>query len=329
MIYPLILMTLVILGLVIQLGLAEPAEDKLSQIPGYPSSFENRAFAGYLSTESQMRRLHYIFVEGNKGVNNSAPVVLWLNGGPGCTSKLGFVQEISPYCLGPSQSYKTQDDLPFNPYGWLNVTNLLFLDTPAGVGFSINTDPTYQFNDANTAKDNLFALKDFFLNKFPEYTNNTFYLAGEDYAGKYIPDLALRIISDADNKINLKGILLGNPVLSLADLQANRVEWMVSHNLIDPQLMPYWTRSCKVDPESAGCQYFYERFEDLTYRIDEFNIYGDCYGRKGPRQRALLSDLALRMSPFYKIAKGPERLSLSQEWCSDDKGIEDYLNINA
>jgi hypothetical protein len=37
--------------------------------------------------------------------------------------------------------------------------------------------------------------------------------------------------------------------------------------------------------------------------VDEYNIYGMCYGRKGPRQRALLGDLSLRMSPFYKYSK--------------------------
>ena len=71
---------------------AEPSEDKVSSVPGYPSSFQNRVFAGYLKTESDLRKLHYIFIEGNQGVNNSAPVVLWLNGGPGCTSNIGFVQ---------------------------------------------------------------------------------------------------------------------------------------------------------------------------------------------------------------------------------------------
>lgn len=109
--------------------------------------------------------------------------------------------------------------MTYNPYSWSNITNLLFLDSPAGVGFSINTDPNYQFNDVNTAKDNMLALKDFFTSKFPEYANNTFYLAGESYAGKYIPDLAMRILADTTHKINLKGILLGNPILNVENLQ--------------------------------------------------------------------------------------------------------------
>jgi serine carboxypeptidase-like clade 2 len=128
--------------------------------------------------------------------------------------------------LGDSQAYKTGDKLTFNPFGWTNLTNLLFIDSPAGVGFSINKDPKYEYNDLNTVKDNLFALKYFFKNKFPEYANTTFYIAGESYAGKYIPDLAIKIISDNQNNpnpIRIKGILIGNGLLSWADLERNRV----------------------------------------------------------------------------------------------------------
>lgn len=78
---------------------AEPTDDKISKLPGYPPNFNNRAYGGYLETSSPTRSLHYIFIEANEGVGNGAPVVLWLNGGPGCTSMIGFVQEITPYVL--------------------------------------------------------------------------------------------------------------------------------------------------------------------------------------------------------------------------------------
>ena len=99
-----------------------------------------------------------------------------------------------PYCLNESSEYIPDATLPFNQYGWLNLTNLLFIDTPAGVGYSINNDSKYQFNDVNTAKDNVFALKYFFSNKFPFYAKSIFYIAGESYAGKYVPDLAMKIL---------------------------------------------------------------------------------------------------------------------------------------
>lgn len=96
----------VLIALMILPVLSVPAEDKIAQIPGYPSTFTARAYGGYLDTTSSKRSLHYIFIEhSSAGPSNNETVVLWLNGGPGCTSLIGFVQEISPYVLEEGQSY--------------------------------------------------------------------------------------------------------------------------------------------------------------------------------------------------------------------------------
>lgn len=90
-----------------------------------------------------------------------------MNGGPGCASKIGLIQEIAPYLLPLNASYRSGDDLVANQYTWLNIANLLFIDNPAGVGFSVNKDPNYVYNDKNTAQDTMDSLVDFFINKFP------------------------------------------------------------------------------------------------------------------------------------------------------------------
>jgi serine carboxypeptidase-like clade 2 len=87
------------------------------------------------------------------------------------------------------------------------------------VGYSINKDPDFKYNDSSAAKDALDALVFFFVNKQPTFANRTFYIAGESYAGKYIPDLAeLIYVYNRDNPdtiINLKGILVGNGVMNI------------------------------------------------------------------------------------------------------------------
>jgi serine carboxypeptidase-like clade 2 len=101
-----------------------------------------------------------------------------MNGGPGCSSKLGFIQEIGSYFLDLNKPYNLGDNLTKNDYGWNKLSNILYIDNPAGVGFSVNKDASYVYNDTNTAQDTYDALVNFFTVKYPEYINRSFYIAG-------------------------------------------------------------------------------------------------------------------------------------------------------
>lgn len=187
----------------------------------------------------------------------------------------GFLQEIGPYYMEEGVNYKSGDNLTFNPYSWHNISNLLFFESPAGVGFSYNTDKAYVYNDYNTCEDNFKALQDFFK-KYPEYLKNPFWIAGESYAGKYIPDLAVKLDKfnqDAGaDTINFKGIMVGNGIMSFEDdfLQNNEAEYMIDHNFVDPEIIQYWKSSCQTDPNSAGCNFFHKRLEE---NVEEINPY--------------------------------------------------------
>lgn len=189
------------------------------------------------------------------------------------------MQEIGPYYLEEGIDYKKGDNLTWNEFSWHNLSNLLFFESPAGVGFSYNLNTTYQYDDYNTCQDNFDALQDFFK-KYSEYLPNQFWIAGESYAGKYIPDLAVQI--DKFNTraqagvINFKGILVGNGVMSFEDgqLQNSEAEYMVDHSFVDPEILSYYEHSCKTDPHSAGCNFFHQRLEENT---EELNPYSTIF----------------------------------------------------
>lgn len=172
----------------------------------------------------------------------------------------GFLQEIGPYYLEEGIDYKLGDKLTENKYSWHKLANLLFLESPAGVGYSYNLDTNYVYNDANTAHDALNAVVDFFSNKFTQFRGRSFFIAGESYAGKYIPDLAMLI--DGYNQrgegvaINLMGILVGNGVMTFDTLQKSTYEFMINRKFVDPEIVPIYESSCQQDPSSAGCRYF-------------------------------------------------------------------------
>ncbi|KAM0046999.1 putative carboxypeptidase D [Helianthus debilis subsp. tardiflorus] len=117
---------------------------------------------------------------------------------------------------------------------WHHYTeaNMLYLESPAGVGFSYSVDQSFyaSANDVVTAGDNLAFLKKWF-EKYPEYKNRDFYITGESYAGHYVPQLA-NLIVHSKAKINLKGIAIGNPLLDFNMDLNSRGEYLWSHGLI-------------------------------------------------------------------------------------------------
>ncbi|MFS7979696.1 putative carboxypeptidase D [Helianthus anomalus] len=161
--------------------------DKISRLPGQPSESNFNQYSGYVTVDPHHgRALFYYFIESE---NNSStkPLVLWLNRGPGCSSLgSGAMMELGPFRV--NNDGKT---LSINKYSWNQVANILFLESPAGVGFSYsNKSSDYKTpGDTQTAKDSYTFLVNWF-ERFPEYKTRDFYIAGESYAGHYIPQLA-------------------------------------------------------------------------------------------------------------------------------------------
>lgn len=136
----------------------------------------------------------------------TAPVLLWLNGGPGSSSLFGLFAEHGPYLVGKGGIPKLRQ------VTWARRYSVLYVDNPVGVGFSFTQhDQGYTSNETDVGRDLLEALQQFFT-LFPEYVANDFYATGESYAGKYVPAIGHAIDTAVHPrvKINLKGIAIGN-----------------------------------------------------------------------------------------------------------------------
>ncbi|XP_022776921.1 serine carboxypeptidase-like 45 isoform X2 [Durio zibethinus] len=168
------------------------AGELIKALPGQPANVAFKQYSGYIVTEPQHgRALFYYFVEVGSANPLLHPLTLWLNGGPGCSS-LGFgaFMENGPFQPGES------GHLIKNKYSWNLESNMLYLESPIGVGFSYsNTSSDYLgVNDTITAKENLQFLLNWFK-EFPHYRDSALYLSGESYAGHYIPQLAALILN--------------------------------------------------------------------------------------------------------------------------------------
>ncbi|WJX37947.1 Serine carboxypeptidase-like 45 [Trifolium repens] len=214
-----------------------PESDKIRSLPQQPK-VKFQQYSGYITVdEVQKRALFYYFVEAEVEPA-SKPVVLWLNGGPGCSSVgAGAFVEHGPF-------KPTENGLIKNNYSWNKVANMLYLESPAGVGFSYSANKSFYgyVNDEMTARDNLVFLQHWFT-KFQEYKNNDFFITGESYAGHYVPQLA-QLIVQTKSKFNLKGIAIGNPLLEFNTDFNSRAEFLWSHGLISDSAYESFTKIC-------------------------------------------------------------------------------------
>ena len=106
------------------------AADEVTSLPGWSGPLPSRQFSGYLDVGAS-KHLHYWLVE-SEGAPSTDPTVLWLNGGPGCSSLDGFLYEHGPFRTDPANPHK----LVRFPQTWAKVANMLYLEAPAGVGYS-------------------------------------------------------------------------------------------------------------------------------------------------------------------------------------------------
>lgn len=324
------------------------AEDEITSLPGlnYKPNFKH--YSGYLEADDKNptnRFWHYWFVESQSDPATD-PLVLWLNGGPGCSSLLGLLTELGPYSVAPNGEIRE------NPFSWNKKANIIFMESPAGVGFSYAADGSITADDDSTAKQNHLALRSF-LRKFPQFKDRPLYLTGESYGGVYLPTLA--VLVDEDKELNLKGVAIGNGYLDANKLSEALVFFSYYHGLVGRSTWKKLSTHCCdgkapardeckfTDPHRSGaCLEAVNEATDLILNsgLNPYNLYDRCQGSSlsnnilGREQ----FDRSLMLSAFnvtekkswqksrpnspakkYQIVRGDPP-------CTDDSIVINYLN---
>ena len=199
-----------------------------------------------------------------------------MQGGPGCSGLIGFFQEHGPFLIGnvsfysfflkfrkgreiskkgftkifliiiSSPLFQDGKTLTNNPFAWNQNASIIYLEQPAGVGFSYASSAGgYVTNDNVTAADNLNFLEGWF-DEFPQFQSNDFWITGESYAGVYVPTLAYQILTSSNSQLisNFKGISVGNPIMYCNDWQESffniQIELYYWHGLVSYAARQQW-----------------------------------------------------------------------------------------
>lgn len=188
-----------------------------------------RSHAGFFTVDDKYNSNLYFWYFPPFSKILTAPVLLWLQGGPGGSSLFGLFEEMGPLRV-------KQDGFALRKYHWALNHHLIFIDNPVGTGFSFTDNNSGYCKDEVCIGASLYEAMQQFFTLFPDLRINQFYITGESYAGKYIPALAAKIheenLKSGKSIINLKGMAIGNGYCDPVN-QLDYGNYLYQHGLID------------------------------------------------------------------------------------------------
>ena len=263
------------------------------------------------------------------------PIAFWTNGGPGCSGLIGFMTEQGPFKPNADMS------LSMNEYAWNKVANMVYIESPAGVGFSYSTDPKadYTTGDAQTAQDN-YNLIQAFMQRFPEYNSSDLYISSESYGGHYMPTLAKQIVDENSAAattgkpvLNFKGFAVGNPYTDPYSGTPAMFDTFWGHQLLPKPTYDAYQEKC-VNSKKPNFKECVELQIEMNSIVGNLNPYAldypvcttDSAARRGRAQRTwLLNQMLAKVAPLDRKRMGVTALEEYQP-CEDDYAST-YLNL--
>ena len=238
-------------------------------------------YSGFMEVDKD-KQLHYVLITSKNDMAKD-PLQIWFNGGPGCSSMMGIFQEHGPYVVNDGTDYLVE-----NIWSWNNQANMLYIDQPAGVGWS-TCENNCAFTDQQAAKDAVAGLLNWF-EKYSDFKTHDLYVSGESYGGVYVPLTSQQMMMHNTATpaptftFNLKGFIVGNGVTNWEyDTTPAFVKMGFWHGLYDYDMyLDIQTAKCdynnfKFGDLSQDCINYLNKFEELTQNINVYDVFRKCY----------------------------------------------------
>lgn len=247
---------------------------RLARVP-FTESLRIKSYAGFFTVNSTYNSNQFFWYFPSMTTNKNAPVIVWLQGGPGATSLYGLFTENGPLIVSKRKFRRRM-------YTWALNHHVIYIDNPVGTGFSFTEDPKGYCTDESQVGEQLYSTLYQFFQLFPELQRNKFFVTGESYGGKYVPALAYTIHKKnptAKIKINMKGIAIGNG-LSDPENQLGYGKYLYQIGLIDwnaAAKFEYYENKAKAYIQKKQWKEAFEMF-DLMIFNDKKNFFSNVTG---------------------------------------------------
>lgn len=295
-------------------------------LPGFDGQLPFRLKTGYIGVgEEEKVQLFYLFVESERDPQND-PLMIWLTGGPGCSGLSSFFYEIGPLTFDYANSSGDFPRLELNLYSWTKVANIIFIDQPAGTGYSYaKTSEGYNCNDTLSVTLTYDFLRKWLMDH-PEYLNNPLYVSGDSYAGLFVALLTRKIYDGIEvgdkPQLNIKGYIQGNALTDRFIDFNGRIKYANRMGLISDKMYQSAKANCKgnfinVDPNNILCLKDLQKVTTCLKNIRRAHILEPWCDL--PFLMSILQETPTNVQSIFPIA-GP--------WCREKNYIYSYVWAN-
>lgn len=303
------LLILILSSLVYVIGLKDcNVKDSLVKtLPGLSSEVIPCMYSGFIEIDEVSKsNIFYWLIESKKN-NADLPLIVWLNGGPGFSSLWGLFTE-----MGPLRFDKTTEKLLLKEErSWTSVANVLYVDQPVGTGYSFTNDKNKIAKNQDMIANQFYRFFQKFLGVYTNYQKRPIYIIGESYAGKFIPNIAKKILDenlliDKDDrshiKVDLKKVAIGNGLFDAKYQRAARkdlakgIHIMSEHN--EEAQYDMLVKNCEFSVANKRDNSIEQCDKVLDYVID---LAGDVHEFDVRKNRFYDRDLAEAMHKFLNL----------------------------
>ncbi|XAR72983.1 hypothetical protein NMG60_11019816 [Bertholletia excelsa] len=246
----------------------------VKSLPGFSGELPFTLETGYVSVGDI--EYFYYFVESESDQPGLDPLILYLNGGPGCSGLNGLLYQAGPLEFNLNYSGHGIPELLYVPYSWTKTSNIIFLDAPVGAGFSYATNASSYASSDSIASAHMLSFLRSWLEDHLDFKDNPFFLSSDSYAGIYVPMIAQAIINNNEAgelkpRINLKGYIISCAHTDTTIETNSKIPYAHRMALISDAMYKNAERSCNgsyAEPTNAKC---YEALEAITLNLQNIN----------------------------------------------------------